>query len=294
MAGHKKHKRMLQILIIPDDKDEPKTYSIPIQRLKLFKILAALLVAHFVIGIFAYYKYFQVSAKNGELIEINRQLEENNNRIYELAEAFENLETSQAKIKSMLGLSKSEVEQLTMDTRVPMPTYIPDARKAPSPRSLTPQSQEQSAKEKIAFLTRSKSFIHDLERSIPTYLPVEGVLTADYEEGRMNSGRPHRGIDIGAERGKLVHAAADGVVIFSGWTHDLGNLIIIYHGDGFFTYYGHNQELLRTRNSFVKKGDPIARLGSSGHSSAPHLHFEIWRDGVPLDPKDYILAFSGL
>jgi murein DD-endopeptidase MepM/ murein hydrolase activator NlpD len=72
----------------------------------------------------------------------------------------------------------------------------------------------------------------------------------------------------------------------------LGNLVIIYHKNGYFTYYGHNQRLLINRNSVVKKGSTIALVGNSGISSAPHLHFEIWKDGIPLDPKDYLLAYS--
>jgi len=69
-------------------------------------------------------------------------------------------------------------------------------------------------------------------------------------------------------------------------------LLILYHGNGYFTYYGHNQRLMVRRGSFVSKGETIALVGSSGASSAPHLHFELWRDGVPLNPKNFILAFA--
>ena len=120
------------------------------------------------------------------------------------------------------------------------------------------------------------------------------MLTADYESKRYSGNLPHRGIDIAAPRGTLVRAAAEGIVVFAGYTYDLGNLLILYHGAGFFTYYGHNQRLLLNRNAVVKKGDPIALVGNSGISSAPHLHFEIWKDGTPLDPKEYLLAFSTL
>ena len=120
------------------------------------------------------------------------------------------------------------------------------------------------------------------------------MLSADYEN-RTNVGTSqHRGIDIAGNMGDMVKASADGVVIFSGWTFDLGNLMIIYHGNGFYTYYGHNQRCLVPRGSFVKKGEAIAMLGSTGISSAPHLHFEIWRDGVSYDPKEFILAFSNI
>ena len=146
---------------------------------------------------------------------------------------------------------------------------------------------------RLGFITSYKSDLHDYARNIPTLLPVEkGLLTADYENDDYSGRIPHRGIDIAAPRGTLVRAAADGIIIFAGYTYDLGNLIIIYHGAGFFTYYGHNQRLLLTRNAVVKKGTSIALVGNSGISSAPHLHFEIWKDGIPLNPKDYLLAFS--
>ena len=94
----------------------------------------------------------------------------------------------------------------------------------------------------------------------------------------------HYGIDIAVHEGEPVLAAAGGRVIFSGWTYDLGNLIIIYHGDDYFTHYGHNQLNLIQNHGIVKRGDVIALAGSTGISSGPHLHFEIWKDGDAIDP----------
>ena len=119
-------------------------------------------------------------------------------------------------------------------------------------------------------------------------------MSADYENDTTRDPSQHRGIDIAGTMGDLVKASADGIVVFSGWTYDLGNLVILYHGNGFYTYYGHNQSCLHQRGSFVKKGESIATLGNTGISSAPHLHFEIWKDGISHDPKDFILAFSDI
>jgi murein DD-endopeptidase MepM/ murein hydrolase activator NlpD len=83
------------------------------------------------------------------------------------------------------------------------------------------------------------------------------------------------------------------VVIFSGWTYDDGYMIMIGHGSGYQTSYKHNEALLKEIGARVRRGEPIALLGSSGRtSSGPHLHFEVWKDAVPQDPKDYILAFE--
>lgn len=294
MHTNKKHKQSIQILIIPDDKDEPKTFSIPVKRLKYYKILAAVLVLHILVGIFAYFEYFKTYAKNKELLTINIQLEKSNKKIYQLATQVKGLESSQTKIRSALGLGNSNVQYQTPATENSSRSVMPSMVPALDPRQDNRNRPEETIRDRIGFLKRSKSVVHDLERSMPTYLPVEGVLTQDYEGASLSPKGKHHGIDIAGKKGLLVKAAADGVVVFAGWTIDLGNLVIIYHGNGFFTYYGHNQEVLLSRNAAVKKGEPVALLGNSGHSTAPHLHFEIWRDGMPLDPKDYLLAFSDL
>ena len=99
--------------------------------------------------------------------------------------------------------------------------------------------------------------------------------------------REHYGVDIAAPIGEPVMASASGQVVFSGWTTELGNLVIIYHGNEYFTYYGHNELILVKVYEKVKRGDVISTSGNSGISSGPHLHFEIWKDGEPVDPLLY-------
>jgi len=214
--------------------------------------------------------------------------------IYQLATQVKGLESSQTKIRRALGLGSSNMQYQTPATENSSRSVMPSMVPALDPRQDNKSRREETITDRIGFLKRSKSVVHNLESSMPTYLPVEGVLTQDYDGASLSPKGKHHGIDIAGTKGLLVKAAADVVVVFAGWTIDLGNLVIIYHGNGFFTYYGHNEQILLSRNSAVKKGEPIALLGNSGHSTAPHLHFEIWRDGMPLDPKDYLLAFADL
>ncbi len=298
MNKARKHRKSLQILVIPDDKDEPKAYSISIRRLKVLQFLAVLLVLHIVAGAVFYFQYYRVYSKNKELRQVNLQLEDNNKRIYELIAKFEDLESSQTKIRGALGLdynngtgntTVSIQEELSPEV---VPSVVPVVREAPTP-VMRDMSSTPKTTERFGRLTRTKKIIHDnFVKSVPTYLPVQGVLSNDYEFMNQSGKSSHRGIDIAGERGAPIKAAADGIVIFAGWTYDLGNLAILYHGGGYFTYYGHNQQLLVDRNSVVRKGDSIALLGNSGISSGHHLHFEIWKDGVSLDPKEYLLAFA--
>lgn len=122
----------------------------------------------------------------------------------------------------------------------------------------------------------------------PAVMPVEGYTTRGYDPAHG-----HFGLDIAAKMGSLVCAAADGYVVFSGWTHDDGYQIILSHNGGFLTFYKHNETLLKSANVFVKRGEPIALLGNSGQtSSGPHVHFEIWKNGTPVDPKLYLLNYN--
>ena len=98
-------------------------------------------------------------------------------------------------------------------------------------------------------------------------------------------------MDIAGQRGTPVQAPGDGVVLFAGWTYDDGNMLIIAHGGGYLTVFKHNQSLLKSALSGVKRGEPIALLGTSGRTSlGPHLHFEVWKNGLPQDPNEYLLV----
>lgn len=99
----------------------------------------------------------------------------------------------------------------------------------------------------------------------------------------------HKGIDIGHEQDTPIHAADGGTVTFSGVTDGYGNTIIIDHKNGYVTLYAHCNKLLVSENETVVQGEQIATVGSTGVSTGPHLHFEIQKDGVPIDPAPLIL-----
>lgn len=97
-------------------------------------------------------------------------------------------------------------------------------------------------------------------------------------------GRHHDGIDIPARAGAHVVAAQDGVIVHSGTMGGYGNIIVISHASGLFSVYAHNKKNLVRQNQTVHRGQVIAQVGSSGHSTGPHLHFEIRHDSRALDP----------
>lgn len=99
----------------------------------------------------------------------------------------------------------------------------------------------------------------------------------------------HKGLDIATRKGTPVIATADGTVTYAGRKGLLGKVVIIDHGYGLVTRYGHCNEILKQVNDVVKRGDTIATVGSTGRSTGPHLHYEVMLNGVPTNPEKYIL-----
>ncbi len=123
---------------------------------------------------------------------------------------------------------------------------------------------------------------------VPLSVPVVG-----YESRGYNDEQHHYGVDFVAKEGSPVFAAANGTVIYADWTYDDGYTIILAHNEGCTTVYKHNQVLLKQWGAVVKRGEPIALVGNTGHrSSGPHLHFEVWDNGVTVDPVNYLITLQ--
>ncbi|MCD6224997.1 MAG: M23 family metallopeptidase [Deltaproteobacteria bacterium] len=99
----------------------------------------------------------------------------------------------------------------------------------------------------------------------------------------------HRGLDLATRQGDPIFATADGLVTFSGTKGLLGKTIVIDHGHGMVTRYGHIYKILKKRGDRVKRGDIIALVGSTGHSTGPHVHYEVRLNGISVNPEKFIL-----
>ena len=116
------------------------------------------------------------------------------------------------------------------------------------------------------------------------FAPIKGIVTNSF-----NSLKNHYGTDIVAEPNQVVKAVLDGTITMATWTLDLGWIIQIQHENDLLSVYAHNAELLKKIGEYVKAGEPIAIIGNSGElTTGPHLHFELWHNGKPLNPEDFI------
>jgi murein DD-endopeptidase MepM/ murein hydrolase activator NlpD len=115
--------------------------------------------------------------------------------------------------------------------------------------------------------------------------PVEGVVTSGYGP---RWGRMHTGIDIGARAGTPIWAAKAGEVIYAGWLGGYGNCVLVDHGDGIATLYGHQSRIASSEGQILNQGDVLGFVGTTGHSTGNHLHFEIRVDAEPRNPRPYL------
>jgi murein DD-endopeptidase MepM/ murein hydrolase activator NlpD len=121
--------------------------------------------------------------------------------------------------------------------------------------------------------------------------PVRGRISSDFGwrvHPIFRSRRFHAGLDIAAPYGTPVVAAAGGTVILSGWVGGYGKTVVIDHGGGISTLYGHSSSLLVREGEAVQAGQTIAKVGSTGYSTGPHVHFEVRRDGAAVNPRDWL------
>jgi len=131
----------------------------------------------------------------------------------------------------------------------------------------------------FALLDNAKSNV-----KIVFFAPLKGTISQSFDANSK-----HFAVDIVAKKGTPIKAAADGTVIFSGWSAETGYAIILKHNKDFITVYKHNGNLLKQQGDFVKSGEVIASVDSTGElTTGPHLHFELWKGGYAINPTNFI------
>jgi murein DD-endopeptidase MepM/ murein hydrolase activator NlpD len=131
--------------------------------------------------------------------------------------------------------------------------------------------------------------------AIPNGRPSQGYITSGFgtRSDPFNGGRAHHmGIDFSARTGDPVLAAAGGVVSFAGVKNGYGNVVEVDHGNGYSTLYGHNSKLVVRVGDIVRAGQQVAKAGSTGRSTGPHVHFEVHVNGVPVNPRPFLDTVS--
>ena len=201
--------------------------------------------------------------------------------VYKVDSLEQVLEVNNLYIQKIRDLLTGEISEVEFDTDSVLQTmqYDKDTiNLSPSEADLEFRLDIESADRYSIFNEASKV------ADIVFFEPVSGTLTEGY-----NPQIKHFAVDIAVEMGTPVKSVADGTVIFAAWTSETGHVIIVEHSGGFISIYKHNTALHKEQGDLVKSGEVIASAGNTGEfSTGPHLHFELWNEGYPVNPINYI------
>jgi murein DD-endopeptidase MepM/ murein hydrolase activator NlpD len=255
-------KDKFSIIIVPHDERKTRTYRIKYKT--LYTLLVILAVGVIALAVFAV-TYGKLLLKTKEIVMLQRKVErltERNEKLKEIVANIDDIKKMSKQVKMMLGVNTSK----GTDT-------LKSEMKAEESRNNRIQDEK-----------------NNMLRAIPSFWPVRGFITKKFnvsvEESKSDY---HRGIDIAVQRGQPVRAAALGYVIETGWDKIFGYSVRIDHGYGIKTLYGHNERIVVKEGERVERGQTIAYSGNSGRSSAPHLHFEVTKNNISVDPLKYLL-----
>lgn len=298
MKRKKKRKgnRVVNVIIMQDITAKPLNLMISKKSIKIYTIIASLLVLLFVST-----GYLYVSSLN-QLRSVDKLKKDNmakaesidvlNQEMQEINKQQEEISRKQEEIKKLMGLKESEEKgpgtdggQGGQDVAI---EGSEDSLMLAQQLKFKLSLREKELDDMLAKVRHDQKYF----LAVPNQWPIKGRITSPFGMRKSPFGGSrssfHDGIDIANKVGTEVVAAADGEVIYSGWKAVYGKTILIDHGYGFVSKYGHNSALLVTKGDKVKKGQPIARVGNTGRSTGPHLHFTILKNGDAQDPMIYL------
>jgi murein DD-endopeptidase MepM/ murein hydrolase activator NlpD len=284
------------LLIIPEGSHQVRRYSL--QRSTLKGLLAV--VALFFVGLTALSTdYVLVNLDKTEFVRLQTENQQQRNELQQLVAGLESLQRemsllaqNDAKVRVMAQLTRANADSDVL-TGVGGPPEIEGSDSFSEMQRRIDQMRRdidlrrESQEEIQGFLNDQRSMLS----AVPEGWPTKGWLTSTF--GLRTSpftGRKklHEGYDIAARTGTSVHVTADGVVTRSETTPGYGKLVVVDHGYGYRTYYGHNSKILVRAGQRVKRGDKISEVGNTGRSTGSHVHYEIRRNNVPVSPKKFI------
>jgi murein DD-endopeptidase MepM/ murein hydrolase activator NlpD len=295
------------LIVVPDNDSKVRRYRVQPEVLKRLAVAGAVAVGLLILAFLHHLDVSRRAAENEVLREENlalrNQLKAVRERIDHIAVTLDRVERFDQKLRSLTLLSDP---QRALTPMGPQDGAMKAAVAGTSPGTgsaaeanrnlgakldrLTSEAvrQEQSLQELQTYFQDQKSLL----ASTPAIWPTRGWVTSDFGArlDPLTADRAmHAGLDIAAPPGKEVLAPADGTVVFSGTEGAYGNVLVVDHGYGLKTRYGHLQKLLVRAGERIRRGQQIATVGTTGRSTGPHLHYEVRVNGLPENPRKFIL-----
>ncbi len=254
-------------IIAPRGTGTTVTFNIPGRVAILLVALMVVLVVGLIFVGMTYTRLAFLTVETGKLSSENEALRVENRKINEIESEIAHLDEVRREIEAWAGMVSEQAQAAEPEAFTPVIASLwPRRYTHPIMRSFY-----------VAKAVHPQGMIR----------PASGWISMGYSRGE--GGRvAHHGIDIAAAKGTPVRCALDGRVMAAGWDDIYGNIIVIEHSDSLTTVYGHNEKIWVKEGENVTKGQVIASVGSTGRSTAPHLHFEILVDDKPVDPQSYV------
>jgi murein DD-endopeptidase MepM/ murein hydrolase activator NlpD len=263
--------KQFSVIIVPHDNRTTWSFRVSYRLVLAFVILlgvAAISMAAFVI---TYGRVAGLARRSAILGRENDRLKVQLSQVDSLRVELLNLQALGLQLKGMLGVRLTPQDSVLLASLSPT-AKSPSIRRAEEDGGVGPEEQRL------------------MLEAMPSMWPLKGYVTREfYVTGGEKSPRYHPGMDIAAPRNTPVYAAADGIVDVSRFDETYGWVVEIDHGYGIRSVYGHSTRNLVSVGDRVARGKTIAFVGSTGKSTAPHLHFEVRENGVPVDPRKYLL-----
>jgi murein DD-endopeptidase MepM/ murein hydrolase activator NlpD len=280
-------KRYIDFLIVPEGNSKSFKFKLSYFTTWLIVgVVSAILIFAIIFSVVHGELVYRILARKS-LVQENEKLKRYNARVVELEKELKEYRNFVNKVASLAGVKYEggASKQLAYLLEKAEPE---DKEITSQPEDMMDQGISPNGEGLIKASLNPIEANPDSLKRLPSGVPVDGWVTKGFSPNDPQLGGGHPGVDFAAKIGTKVKATADGKVVFAGWDDVYGNVVMIDHGNDYITYYGHNLKVLVKVGDTVHRGDGIALSGSSGRSSAPHLHYEIKKNGVAIDPKEFI------
>ena len=258
------------IMLIPHSKTSPVNFKVPFIGMFTAVVLCCFGIVYIL----------SITVNTFEYYRMKDKLNYYSQQFLELNKTMTALKKAENEFKRLFSLKSREKVLENLDTS--------------DSGSIDMENLKQQIKSTVESVGEIKDYLRiqrDIYVATPKGSPVIGSVSSYYgnrEHPRTGEENFHSGIDISSSPGNPVKATADGIVSFAGWSGGSGNLVVLEHGHGFSTFYAHNRSIPVKVAKKVKRGDIIGYVGSTGNSTGPHVHYEIWKDGKSINPVNYL------
>ncbi len=247
-------KKGYSVVLTSTESGKSKYVFLATKKLYILMGIAIVFVIFIVLAVVSYSSVYYRAMESVVLRRRNAEMEVEFSKLEEIQRNLEQAETDNQRLRVMLGIEES-------------------------PPTVEPVVQEQN----LDYTHKVNMMVHK-EENIPSVLPTQGKISRYFTP-------EHSGVDIAAPRFSPVVAAASGLVRETGWDSIFGNYVVINHDVNYSTFYGHLQSVTVNQNDNVACGEVIGTVGSTGRSTSPHLHYEVWFQQKKVEPLGYMTLF---